>query len=141
MVAEPVCVMIIDANAHMRRLMATVLRSLAVTEIIGVRTADAATEMLDEHQPHLIVMDWAKDHTEGVLFMHRLRHGEVAHRDIPVLALSRSKHHAVLEQAFELGIDDVIAKPVSAMELMEHASSLIALGLRRRRCLGIEAAE
>ena len=58
-----------------------------------------------------------------------------------MLALSRSLHHAVLEQAWEIGIDEVIAKPISAVEMIGRATSLIESDRRRRERHGATAAE
>lgn len=123
-------VMVIDANAHIRRLIATLLGALEVKDITEARTPEAALPHLLEKPPSLIIVDWCNDTTDLMLFLHRLRRGELAHRRIPVLALSPSTHHAVLAQAWEAGIDEVIAKPISALDLIQRAGAMIEERMR-----------
>ena len=136
-----ISIVIIDANAHMRRLMGTVLGAMPGVEVIEARSPGAARPLMVIHRPHLVILDWSGDHTDGVLFLHHLRRGEIGRHDVPVLALSRSLHHAVLEQAWEIGIDEVIAKPISAVEMIGRATSLIESDRRRRERHGATAAE
>ncbi|OAN52406.1 response regulator [Paramagnetospirillum marisnigri] len=122
----------------MRRLITTILSALRVTDIVEARSTTAAAPLIGVHNPHLVVMDWSADHTEGMLFVHRLRRGEIGASHTPVLALAKDHHHAVLEEALEAGIDEVVAKPLSALELMDRATTLIAQA--RRHLAGREAA-
>lgn len=124
-------VMIIEPNAHMRRLIGTLMGAVPSARVIEARTPQQAEVLLAEQPPHLVIMDWSGDHTEGLLFVHRLRRGEIGRADVPVLALSPSLHHAVLEAAVESGIDEIIAKPISAVEIITRATQLISLDLRR----------
>ncbi|CAA7626300.1 two-component system response regulator [Magnetospirillum sp. SS-4] len=126
MTTRTACVVIIDANAHMRRLIGSLLAVLPATSVVEARSASAAAPLIQSHDPHLIVMDWSNDHTDELLFVHHLRRGEIGRADIPVLAISASLHHAVLEQADDAGIDEVIAKPISAVEILGRAATLIA---------------
>lgn len=118
-------VLVVDANAHMRRLIATLMGALAIKDVVEARTPDAAIPQIMERAPDLIIMDFTGDTTESVLFVHRLRRGELIDANTPVLALAESSHHAVLERAWEAGIDEVIAKPLSAVEMIERASLLL----------------
>lgn len=124
-------VMIIEPNAHMRRLIGTLMGAVPSAQVIEARTPQQAESLLTETPPHLVIMDWSGDQTEGLLFVHRLRRGEIGRADVPVLALSPSLHHAVLEAAVESGIDEIIAKPISAVEIIARATQLISLDLRR----------
>ena len=124
-------VLVVDANAHIRRLIATLLEAISVKEVREASNPAAAVPMMLDTPPDLIIADFAGDATETVLFMHRLRRGELAGSHIPVLALAGSTHHAVLEQAWEAGIDDVIAKPISALEVIQRARHLLEASMRR----------
>ncbi len=123
-------VLVIDANAHMRRLIATLLGAVGITDLAEARTPDAAVPLMLPRRPDLVIIDWSSDATEALLFVHRLRRGELADGHIPVLALAGSTHHAVLEQAWQAGIDEVIAKPMSAIELIQRVAALLAAARR-----------
>jgi CheY-like chemotaxis protein len=125
-------VVLIGANAHIRRLIATVLQAVPVGQVIEARSTTAAMPLMESGNPHLVIMDWTDDPTEGLLFVHRLRRGELGRANTPVMALYDSLHHAVLEQASEAGIDEVIAKPISAIEVITCSANLIELGRRNQ---------
>ncbi len=135
-----VCVLIIEPNAHMRRLIGTLMGAVPAHEVVEARTPQQAAALVAERAPHLVIMDWSDDPTEGVLFLHRLRRGEIGRADVPVLAISPTLHHAVLESAVETGIDEIIAKPISAVEIITRATDLIELD-RRRKETAEQAAE
>lgn len=127
-----VCVLIIEPNAHMRRLIGTLMGAVPAHEVVEARTPQQGAALAMEHSPHLVIMDWSDDPTEGVLFVHRLRRGEIGRTDVPVLAISPSLHHVVLESALATGIDDIVAKPISAVEIITRATELIEIDRRRR---------
>ncbi|HSV30072.1 MAG TPA: response regulator [Candidatus Omnitrophota bacterium] len=134
-------VLIIDANAHIRRLIATLLGALAIKDVAEARNPTAAVPLMLSKAPDLIIADWTGDPTEILLFVHRIRRGELVDRRTPVLALSNSTHHAVLERASEAGIDDVIAKPLSAIDVIQRSASLIEGWRRVDYLAGASAAE
>jgi DNA-binding response OmpR family regulator len=133
-------VLIVDANAHIRRLIATLLGAIGITDLPEARTPMAAVPLMLQQPPDLVIVDWTTDPTEVLLFIHRLRRGELADSRTPVLALAGSTHHAVLERAWQAGIDDVIAKPMSAIELIQRASALLTVARRAETPAAPEAA-
>jgi two-component system, OmpR family, phosphate regulon response regulator PhoB len=127
-----VCVLIIEPNAHMRRLIGTLMTAVPAHQVVEARNPQQGASLVVEHAPHLVIMDWSEDPTEGVLFAHRLRRGEIGRADVPILAISPSLHHAVLESAVASGIDEIVAKPISAVEIITRATDLIETDRRRR---------
>lgn len=125
-IQSDVRVLVVDGNAHIRRLVTTLLGALAIKVVDEARNPAAAEDMMRKNAPDLVIVDWTGDPTDVVLFVHRIRRGELIDPRTPVLALAASTHHAVLERAWEAGIDDVIAKPISAIEIIQRSASLLA---------------
>ncbi len=127
MVDRAGCVLVIEANAHLRRLITTLLSALNITQIIESRTPAALTRhhLSDDRAPDLIIMDWAADPTDATLFAHQIRSGAWIDARTPILGLSGYLHHSILEQAWQAGVDDLIAKPISALELLQRAAALL----------------
>lgn len=120
-------VLVIEANAHVRRLIATLLSALNIAEIAESRTPAALTRhhFSDGKAPDLIILDWAADPTDATLFVHNIRSGAWADSRTPILGLSGYLHHSILEQAWQAGVDDLIAKPISAIDLMQRSAALL----------------
>ena len=124
-------ILVVDANAHIRRLVATLLSSLGSVEVAEARSPEIAATAMQETPPDLVVMDWTGDPTAVTLFVHRLRQGELIDPRTPVLAMVGLPHTAVLERAWLA--DDIIAKPISAIDLIERADALLGESRRRLR--------
>jgi DNA-binding response OmpR family regulator len=90
-----------------------------------------ATAKMLEAAPDLVVVDWTGDPTAVTLFVHRIRRGELVDPRTPVLALVGPPHNAVLERAWLA--DEIIAKPISAVDLIERAGGLLEEWRRRTR--------
>ncbi|MBF0324039.1 MAG: response regulator [Alphaproteobacteria bacterium] len=118
-------VLVIDSSQHIRRLFVTLLAAVEVKDVAEARTPNQAVARLTGNDIDLIILDLPRDSTEALLFVHRLRKGEFGDARLPVLALSATTHHAVLETAWEAGIDDVIAKPLSAIDIIHRAGWLL----------------
>lgn len=117
------CVLIMDPNAHIRRMIATLLEGLSITEALHARSIEAISALTIS--PHLIIIDWPADPTNTILLVHRIRQGELFDPRTPILALSTHMHHSVLEEAWQSKIDDVISKPISAIELIKRSAALL----------------
>lgn len=119
-------VLVVDPNAHIRRLIATLMGALPVREVLEARNPAQAVAVMAGRHPHLVIMDWTNDPTEVLLFAHRLRRGELGTDPrTPVLAMAASTHHAVLEEAWAAGMDEVIAKPLSALEVIQRSMAAL----------------
>lgn len=116
-------VLIIEPNGHVRRLVATLLSGLFLEQIIQVRSLTEATD--PQLNPHLIILDWPCDHIETLLFVHRIRSGDLFDQRTPILAMSALMHHSILEEAWLNKIDDVIGKPISAIDLIKRSAALL----------------
>ncbi len=116
-------VLVLDSNAHIRRMIATLLYGLGLEEVAQMRSLSELTNTA--FQPHLIIMEWPTDPTEVVLLVHRIRSGDLFDPKTPILAVSALMHHSVLEHAWQSRVDDVIAKPISAIELITRSAALL----------------
>lgn len=118
-------VLVIDPSAHIRRLVITLMAALGIKGCEEARTTLQAEPKVLKNRPDLIVVDLGGDATEALLFVHRLRRSEFGQNQPPVLGMSPSSHHALLELAWEAGVDDVVRKPISAMEILQRTSALL----------------
>lgn len=120
-------VLVIATSMHIRRLVITLLGALNIKACEEARTLPQAAAQVQRNLPDLIVLDLDGDATEAMLFAHRLRRGEFGQGTPPVLGLSLSDHHAMLQMAWEAGISEIVTKPLSALEILHRASALLGL--------------
>ena len=116
-------ILIVDPSAHIRRMVATLLGGLKIESVTQARSVAAIGNLTVS--PHLIILDWPADPTETILIIHRIRQGDLFDRRVPILALTPHLHHSVLELAWQNKVDDVIGKPISAIELLRRSAALL----------------
>lgn len=124
-------VMVVDDNEHMLYLVRTIL---GVAGIRGVRTrtdALSAIESLSHEPADLIITDLDMTPIDGIAFVRRLR-ARPETRTVPVLMLTGHTGEALVREAIGGGVDDFVAKPVSARALIERIRALIERAGPRR---------
>ncbi len=120
---EPARILAVDDDPQMLR---HVRDALSRAGYVPVVTGDPgeALVMLQEEQPHLVLLDLALPGTDGIELM-----GEIAAvADVPVIFLSAYGREENITQALDMGAVDYIVKPFSPVEL----AARIRAALRKR---------
>ena len=129
-VAQP-HVLVIDDDPHTLRYVREVLTregySLSVTA-----DPDQVPRLMDEEEPHLVLMDLMLPGTTGIDLMRNVR----SLSEIPVIFLSAYGQDQVIANAFAAGAADYVVKPFSPTELIAR----IQAALRRQNAPPGEAA-
>lgn len=85
---------------------------------------DEVPRLMEEHRPHLVVLDLVLPSTDGVEVMTNV----IRNTDVPVIFLSAYGHEEAIARAFDAGADDYVVKPFSPTEL----AARIRAALRKR---------
>ncbi|MHC4362261.1 MAG: response regulator [Planctomycetota bacterium] len=72
--------------------------------------------MANETRPAFILLDWMMPEMDGLEVLAELKHTRKT-QDIPVFMLTARGMTGDLDQAFEIGADDYITKPLDLMKL------------------------
>lgn len=73
-------------------------------------------ELANEVKPAFILLDWMMPDMDGLEVLAELKHGKKT-QDIPVFMLTARGMIGDLDQAFEIGADDYITKPLDLTQL------------------------
>jgi two-component system, chemotaxis family, chemotaxis protein CheY len=122
-------ILVIEDMQEARAMLRLQLRSLNVSEIVEAADGEEALALLDlDHDFDLILCDWHMKPMDGLQFCvlarrHRERMGKTA---IPIVLLSGDSRIAEAEHrsqamgpAFDIGIVDILAKPLRLHDLRE----------------------
>lgn len=90
--------------------------------------AAAATTLISQQHPDLMLVDWMLPEISGVSLIRSLRRSEI-NRDIPVIMLTARGEERDKVTGLEAGADDYMSKPVAIKELLARIRAL----LRRSR--------
>ncbi len=118
---ERLKILVVDDNAHMRKLVVTILQAFGVVHIF-----EAAWESLREHNPDIIILDWVMEGMSGIELMKMIRANPASPNPfVPVIMLTGHTSLDHVMQARDAGINEFIAKPVSVKTMMSRLSSII----------------
>ena len=91
-------------------------------ETVGFLNTNSVTQLLQEEQVDLLLMDRNLPGVEGSEFVAQLRRSGI---QTPVIYLSAKNKESDIEEGFERGADDYITKPFSPKELSMRIRALL----------------
>jgi CheY-like chemotaxis protein len=123
---EGLSVLIVDDNQNMRRLLHTLLRAARIKSINEAGSGKEAFAVLANGRPDIIITDLAMQPLNGIEFVRRLRSDpDSPGREIPVIMLTGYCEEAMVVKARAAGVNDFVAKPVSAKMLKERIERIV----------------
>lgn len=118
--------MVVDDNAHMRKLVATILQAFGVTQIQEAESGERAWALLRDFNPDVIVLDWVMEGMSGLDLVQMIRaNPQSPNPFVPVIMLTGHTHIDQVRQARDAGINEFIAKPVSVKTMMQRLTAVI----------------
>lgn len=97
-------------------------------EVIRANDGQQALEMIEDHRPDLVILDWMMPNMSGIDVCRTLRDRPET-RLLPVILLSARGEEGDKTLGLDVGADDYISKPFSPRELISRVRAL----LRRSR--------
>jgi len=120
------CVLVVDDNDHMRRLLRSILESLGIRNIRDVENGMVALNESRVNLPDVIITDMMMSPVDGLEFSRMLR-DDPTHpaTHVPVMMITgfAEKHH--VEAARDAGVTEFLAKPVTADGVRARLRSVI----------------
>ncbi|TDQ23991.1 response regulator [Tenacibaculum caenipelagi] len=85
-------------------------------ELFVAEDGKKALELIETHQPDLILTDIMMDYLSGLEVISHVRN--VLKMDVPIIVFSASGQEEMVTQAFNLGATDFMVKPLIPNELI-----------------------
>jgi diguanylate cyclase (GGDEF)-like protein len=127
---KPLQVLVAEDNIAQRKLISRVLMS-AGHSVVACEDGETALRMAASHQPDVVLSDWQMPGLDGLELCSALRR-TVFGKSIYFILITGESDDALVLDAFERGVDDFIAKPLSPKVL--HARMKAA-----QRLTGVES--
>ncbi|MCZ2827659.1 ATP-binding protein [Modestobacter sp. VKM Ac-2986] len=124
-----VTVLVVDDNADMRTYLTRLLAP--IWQVRTCADGEEALAVITEHRPDVVVTDVMMPRVDGFELLQRLR-ADPATRGVPVLMLTARAGQEAAVEGFAAGVDDYLAKPFQAAELIARLRVAIerAAGVR-----------
>ena len=119
--------LVIDDDADLRAGLVALLEPLGY-RVLTAGDGRTAWELLEQHAPELLLVDWELPDVDGLSLIRRMR-GTQAHRDRYVIMITGRSDKTDLIKGMDEGANDYLAKPFDEEELLVR----IRVGIRTKR--------
>lgn len=118
-------VLVVDDNVHMHQILRSILGAMRITDVIFAVDLKSAAEEMAQWRPDLIITDVLVGEEIGLDLIERVRKGEVGFDPyVPVIALTGYTERRMITRARDVGVHEVLAKPVSIEMLYQRLVSI-----------------
>lgn len=125
-VLENVNVLVLDDNRHMRQLVESILHALGVKHVCQASDAPQAFKELQHFNADVLIVDWHMEPLDGLDFVRLVRTAkDSANPYVPIIMLSGYTEYRRVTEARDAGVNEFLAKPISAKALYQRFASII----------------
>jgi two-component system, chemotaxis family, chemotaxis protein CheY len=118
--------LVVDDNAHMRRILRMLLHGFGAREIYEAEDGPSGLEAFAQYGPEIIIADWVMPGFDGLELTRMLRQPDVyANAYVPVIMLTGHSEKAHVTAARDAGVTEFLAKPISANDLYQRILSVV----------------
>jgi len=119
-------VLVLDDNRHMRSLVQSILHALGVKNIREAGDAADAFKELQHFHADIIIVDWHMEPLDGLDFVRLVRTAKDSPNPyVPIIMLSGYTEYRRITEARDAGVNEFLAKPISAKALYQRFAMII----------------
>lgn len=119
-------VLVVEDNVNFRMLLRTILTSVGITDVMETEDGASALDLLQTYPADLVLLDWKMAPMDGLEFMARLRgNGDGTNPYVPVIMVSGYTDATLISRARDAGVNEFLAKPISAKSLLARVIAAI----------------
>ena len=123
---ERIKVLVVDDNKHMRLLVSAVLEALGIKTIYEAGSAEDAWKILLANPCDIVFVDWVMSGMNGLEFTEKVRKApDSPNPFLPIVMLTGHTSVERVNQARDAGVNEFLAKPVSAKAILSRLVSVI----------------
>lgn len=120
-------VLIVDDNAHMRKVVRNLLTTIGVKRITEASDGIEGLEAIRTGSPDVVLLDWEMPLLSGAELVRIVRSPDVFPTpDLSIIMLSAHGERRRVVEAIRLGVNEYLVKPVSAQTLLARLVAILA---------------
>ena len=128
-------ILLVDDNQHMRMLLTEILRALGVRHVFEAMDGAEALQVLRETQMDIIMTDLTMGPLDGIDFVNLLRNSPDSPAPFaPVIMITGHSTLRRVAEARDAGVNEFLAKPVTARGVIHRINLLIEHPRQFIRC-------
>jgi CheY-like chemotaxis protein len=119
-------ILVVDDNAHMRKLVVTILQAFGTVQIFEAPDGERAWTLLRDANPDVVILDWMMEGMSGLDLVKLVRTSpQTPNPFVPIIMLTGHTHIDHVRQARDAGVNEFLAKPVSVKAILTRLISVI----------------
>jgi len=123
---EKLSVLVVDDTMSMRNLIVSVLEVLNVGTILQASNGEQGFNLLRQHNPDIVLVDWLMEPTNGIELTKRIRNDtESPNRMAPIILITGYSARPRVEEARDAGVTEFLVKPFTATDLTRRLQHVI----------------
>src|SRR5215469_4875999 len=126
-VIASLCIMVVDDNQYMSKLVRTLLVNCGVKDIFEASDGIAALDAIRTAAPDVVILDWEMPLLSGPELVRIVRSpGVFPMPDVPIIMLTAHGERWRVVEAVKLGVNEYLTKPVSAKSLYDRLVAIVS---------------
>lgn len=126
-------ILVVDDHVHMRTILCSVLKGVGIDSIQEAWNGADALEIVRSWRPDVAIVDLLMHPIDGVEFTRLVRRGS-AKPDLPIIMVSGQSDSRHVADARDAGVNEFLAKPISAGQLLKRLDRVILFPRRFVKC-------
>jgi CheY-like chemotaxis protein len=119
-------ILVVDDNAHMRKLVVTILQAFGAMQIFEASDGTQALAVLRDANPDVVILDWMMEGMSGLEFAKEVRTSpNTPNPFVPIIMLTGHTAMDHVRQARDAGVNEFLAKPVSVKAILTRLIAVI----------------
>ncbi len=118
--------LVVDDNAHMRRILRTLLHSFGTREVYEAEDGASGLEAFMHFIPDIVILDWVMPIFDGLELTQMIRQpGANPNPYVAVVMLTGHSEKKRVVAARDAGVTEFLAKPISAKALYQRIINIV----------------
>lgn len=119
--------LVVEDNAHMRRLLRTILHGFGSRDVFEAEDGASGLEAFVHYGPDIIITDWVMPILDGLEMTNMIRqHDSKPNPFVPIIMLTGHTARKNIVSARDAGVTEFLAKPFSAKSLYGRILNIAA---------------
>ncbi|MCB1476978.1 MAG: response regulator [Rhodobiaceae bacterium] len=124
---DKISVLVVEDNMHMRRIVRALLSGFGIREIYEAEDGAAGLEAFQQFSPDVVITDWVMPIFDGYELAQMIRKDNGTNPYCPIIMLTGHSEKRRVIEARDIGVNEFLAKPISAKSLYLRLYSVIAM--------------
>lgn len=114
-----------EDGAYMRSIIRTMLQGFGCRQIHEAEDGAGALELIERVMPDIVLLDWVMPVLDGSDVVRMIRQPNHPMAYVPIIIVTAYTERKRIQEARQLGVHEVLAKPLSAKAVYQRIRSVV----------------